>query len=87
MAVAGSINIKSGLSPIVDSETRILILGSLPSDESIRLQQYYAYTKNHFWTIIYSIFGDGKPFESYRILICKKGVILEQSSICQTGHE
>ena len=43
---------KKGLAPIIDTNTRILILGSLPSDESIRKQQYYGNPGNDFWKLI-----------------------------------
>ena len=49
---------KNGLSPLVGENPRILILGSLPGDESIRLQQYYANPKNLFWQIMEGIFEE-----------------------------
>lgn len=49
---------KKGLAPIIDENTRILILGSLPSDESIRKQQYYGNPGNDFWKLINEVIGD-----------------------------
>jgi hypoxanthine-DNA glycosylase len=43
---------KSGLLPVVDENTVILILGALPSDMSIAAQQYYANPGNDFWKLI-----------------------------------
>jgi hypoxanthine-DNA glycosylase len=48
---------KEGLAPIVWPNSRILILGSLPGDESLRMQQYYANPRNQFWSILSSIYG------------------------------
>ncbi|MBW6469818.1 MAG: DNA-deoxyinosine glycosylase [Methanosarcinaceae archaeon] len=48
---------KKGLAPIIDTNTRILILGSLPSDESIRKQQYYGNPGNDFWKLISEVIG------------------------------
>ncbi|MCL7411743.1 MAG: DNA-deoxyinosine glycosylase [Methanosarcinaceae archaeon] len=48
---------KKGLAPIIDTNTRILILGSLPSDESIRKQQYYGNFGNDFWKLISDVIG------------------------------
>lgn len=43
---------KSGLVAVVGKYPKILILGSLPGDESIRRQEYYAQSRNRFWKII-----------------------------------
>ncbi len=45
------------LEPIIDDQGRVLILGSIPGAESLRQQQYYANPRNHFWPIIYALFG------------------------------
>lgn len=47
---------KEGLKPWVGKSPKILILGTLPSDESIKQQLYYAnISKNSFWKIMYTI--------------------------------
>jgi len=43
---------KSGLAPIVDEKTEILILGTLPSDTSLATGQYYANHGNDFWKLV-----------------------------------
>ena len=49
---------KQGLPPIVWPHARILVLGSLPGDESLRLQQYYGNPRNQFWQILGRIYGE-----------------------------
>jgi len=48
-------NTKS-LKPIVSENARILILGTMPSEISLKKGQYYANPKNQFWKIIYDVF-------------------------------
>jgi len=57
-------SLKSSFLPVVDKNTRILVLGSLPGEESLRQGQYYANPRNSFWKIIFRIFGQSIP-DSY----------------------
>jgi len=43
---------KSGLPPVVDENTEILILGTLPSETSLAIGQYYANPSNDFWILV-----------------------------------
>ena len=56
---------KTGFHPIINKSTEILILGSLPSDISIRTGEYYANPQNQFWRIIFNIYNNGQSLFSY----------------------
>ncbi|HSD06185.1 DNA-deoxyinosine glycosylase [Flavobacterium sp.] len=46
----------------IDSDTEILILGTMPGAMSLEKQEYYAHPRNHFWRILYTIF-DALPID------------------------
>lgn len=43
--------------PVVDANTRVLILGSLPGEISLAQSQYYAHKQNRFWSLIGDVTG------------------------------
>ena len=49
---------KEGLKPICEKDSKILILGSLPGEESIKNQRYYDNKFNHFWKLLSFVFED-----------------------------
>jgi TDG/mug DNA glycosylase family protein len=52
--------IVSSFPPIVDSNSRILILGSMPGVASLQAYQYYGNARNYLWRIVYGLFGEGQ---------------------------
>jgi len=41
--------------PVIHEFSELLVLGTLPGPESLRLGQYYANPNNQFWNIIYRV--------------------------------
>jgi hypoxanthine-DNA glycosylase len=55
---------KRSFPPIVDAQARILVLGTLPGEESLRRREYYAHPRNLFWPIVFALF-DAAPALDY----------------------
>jgi hypoxanthine-DNA glycosylase len=49
--------VKRSFPPVVDRRTRLLVLGSLPGEESLARRQYYGNPRNHFWRLIGAVTG------------------------------
>jgi len=52
MSVAG---LKHCFPPVADARTRLLVLGSLPGEESLARGQYYANKRNQFWRLMSAV--------------------------------
>ncbi|KQM97013.1 DNA-deoxyinosine glycosylase [Sphingobium sp. Leaf26] len=56
---------KAAFPPSIDADTRLLILGSLPGDASIRQGEYYAHRGNAFWDLLGDVLDEdlrGQPY-------------------------
>lgn len=49
--------VKRSFPPVVDGKTRLLVLGSLPGEQSLVQQRYYANPRNQFWILIGEVVG------------------------------
>lgn len=70
--------VKTGLAPLLCASPRILVLGSLPSDQSISRQEYYGNPKNRFWAVLAGVFGDDVPvgYPAKKAFLARHGVAL-----------
>lgn len=78
--------VSTGFPPIADAHARVLILGSLPGQESLRQQQYYAQPRNAFWTLMGRLFGAGPdlPYDERARRLIQSGVALWD--VCAAAH-
>jgi TDG/mug DNA glycosylase family protein len=56
--------VKRSFPPIADERARVLVLGTLPGEESLRRGEYYAHPRNLFWPIVFALF-DATPTAVY----------------------
>lgn len=64
--------------PIVNRDSRVLILGSMPGVESLVKGEYYGNARNHFWKIIYQLFDSEleTTYEQKLRFLLSKGLAL-----------
>jgi hypoxanthine-DNA glycosylase len=55
---------KRSFPPVVDARALVLVLGTLPGEESLRRGEYYAHPRNLFWPIVFALFG-ANPAANY----------------------
>ena len=67
--------------PIVSQQSKLLILGSMPGEASLKAGQYYAHPRNAFWQITGELFGAGPslPYQERVAIIQSIGVALWDS--------
>ena len=49
------------IEPIFDTESRVLILGTMPSPKSREVQFYYGHPQNRFWRVLAAVLGEEVP--------------------------
>ena len=67
-----------GFPPVARPDARVLILGSMPSVESLRQSFYYAHPRNAFWPMLAEILGEARPeaIEDKKALLTRHGIAL-----------
>ncbi len=48
--------VKNSFLPLIGGQPHTLILGSLPGDKSLAMQQYYGHPQNRFWKVMQAVF-------------------------------
>ena len=48
---------KAAFPPVIDANTSVLILGSLPGEASLAAARYYAHPRNAFWRLTGAVIG------------------------------
>ena len=79
-----------GLPPLLDANTRLLVLGSFPSVASLRAQQYYGHPQNQFWKIMATLLSPNAaevlamPYaERAQWLLCQGVGVWDVYAVCE----
>lgn len=56
---------KRSFPPVINEDTRLLILGSLPGEQSLAAGRYYANPRNQFWLLVGETIGNNLEALSY----------------------
>ena len=46
---------KKAFAPIINEKCNLLILGTMPGEKSLELQEYYGNKRNQFWKILFAV--------------------------------
>jgi hypoxanthine-DNA glycosylase len=71
-----TLHIKTSFDPISNADTAILILGTMPGDQSLKLGEYYGHPRNRFWKVISTITNNDLPlsYEAKKALLMKSKI-------------
>ena len=71
-----SIHSKTSFEPIADNDISILVLGTLPGDQSLKMAEYYGQARNRFWKIISTITNKPLPqtYTDKKKLLLQSGI-------------
>lgn len=61
--------------PLLDENTKTMIIGTMPGVASLEAGEYYAHPRNTFWLIMARLFNNGAAFSDYEE---KKSCLLAQ---------
>jgi TDG/mug DNA glycosylase family protein len=67
------------MAPVGSTDARLLILGSLPGEASLRAQRYYAHPQNQFWRLLGSAIDEdlaAMPYEKRLERLEMRGIAL-----------
>ena len=64
----------------------MLVLGTLPGEESLRRAEYYAHPRNLFWPIVFALFGATPPasYDEKVNFLASRGIALWD--VCESGQ-
>jgi double-stranded uracil-DNA glycosylase len=77
---------KRSFPPVFDERARVLVLGTLPGEESLRRQQYYAHPRNLFWRVAFALFEATPPTDYAERLAFVAAHRIALWDVCELGE-
>jgi hypoxanthine-DNA glycosylase len=77
---------KRSFPPFADERSRVLVLGTLPGEESLRRQEYYAHPRNLFWPIVFALFDRPVPQNYAERIAFLRGARIAVWDVCESGQ-
>lgn len=74
--MSGYIHVKHGFEPVFDENSRVLILGSVPSVKSRESNFYYGHPQNRFWRVVAALTESDIP-----VTVGEKTAMLKENGI------
>ncbi|MBR0458925.1 MAG: DNA-deoxyinosine glycosylase [Victivallales bacterium] len=70
--------VEHAFAPVYDEKSRVLILGTMPSPQSVKHGFYYSHPQNRFWPLLATLFQEEVPCtcEEKRNLALRHGIAL-----------
>jgi double-stranded uracil-DNA glycosylase len=77
---------KRSFPPVIEANARLLVLGTLPGEESLRRQEYYAHPRNLFWPILFALFDGAAATDYAARLAFAKAHRVALWDVCASGE-
>jgi double-stranded uracil-DNA glycosylase len=78
--------VKRSFPPVIDANARVLVLGTLPGEESLRHREYYAHPRNAFWPILFALFDGERQADYAARLAYAKSHRVALWDVCASGE-
>jgi double-stranded uracil-DNA glycosylase len=75
-----------GFPPVASPGASVLVLGSLPGEKSLEMQQYYAQPRNAFWPIMGELCGASASLGYTRRLECLRAAGIALWDVLEAGN-
>ena len=74
-----------GFKPIVNAKSRVLILGTFPSQSSLKMNQYYANATNLFWPLMHAVLENSDNESAAKLWNSTSSYMLKKLYVLRKG--